>query len=192
MTETFRFLGKTGRATSFLIAGLALSIPLLAQDSRAEYEIKAGFLYNFLLFSQWPDEALGEQVTIGIVGQDPFENYFAPVEGLAIEDRILRVRRFEPTEGFEGLRECQILYVHSSASSDLNEILEAIAGLPILTVGETKDFIDRGGMARFLIEKGRIRFELSPPAADAVGIRFRSKLLRLASKLASPATEGSP
>jgi hypothetical protein len=60
------------------------------------------------------------------------------------------------------------------------EILMAAADAPVLTVGETADFIAAGGIIRFTASGRRIRFEINPDAAERVSLRVSSRLLRLA------------
>jgi hypothetical protein len=48
----------------------------------------------------------------------------------------------------------------------------------VLTVGESKDFLQLGGCIRLAIVDGRMRFEASLPALEQRGISVSSKLLR--------------
>jgi preprotein translocase subunit Sec61beta len=50
----------------------------------------------------------------------------------------------------------------------------------VLTVGESEAFARQGGMIRFFEEDNRLRFEINPTAAEKVGLRISSKLLKLA------------
>jgi hypothetical protein len=52
--------------------------------------------------------------------------------------------------------------------------------MPILTVGDTEEFINGGGMVRFVETGRRIRFEINPDAVERVSLRVSSRLLRLA------------
>jgi hypothetical protein len=62
----------------------------------SEYEIKAVYLYNFLLFTDWPkaEDAKNddkknpaETICIGILGDNPFGYAFDEVEGETIEGK---------------------------------------------------------------------------------------------------------
>ena len=52
--------------------------------------------------------------------------------------------------------------------------------LPILTIGETGRFLDDGGIIKLRIVERRVRFDVNAAAADRVGMRISSQLLRLA------------
>ena len=54
------------------------------------------------------------------------------------------------------------------------------ANKPVLTVGETDAFMRAGGVIRFYLDDGRVRFEINPDAAARAGVKVSSKLLNLA------------
>ena len=49
-----------------------------------------------------------------------------------------------------------------------------------LTVGETQNFMRRGGIINFIIVENRVRFEINLIAAERAGITISAKLLQLA------------
>jgi len=63
-----------------------------------EYEVKAAFIYNFLKFVEWPKEkqtfSPGE-ITIGILGQDPFGAAFDAFKDKQVKDSNVVVRYFD-------------------------------------------------------------------------------------------------
>ena len=66
--------------------------------------------------------------------------------------------------------------------------LDAIAklrGRPVLTVGESDDFVARGGMLQFIIVDGQVRFVANPHAAARSGLQMGSALLRVARRVIS-------
>jgi hypothetical protein len=60
---------------------------------------------------------------------------------------------------------------------------ETIKKLPILTVGESDDFLDHGGMFNLFFEDKQLRFEVNPATAENAKLTVSSKLLRLAKKI---------
>jgi hypothetical protein len=59
-------------------------------------------------------------------------------------------------------------------------VLASLRGKAVLTVGETEDFAEDGGMIAFLVEENKIRFEINLEAADKAKLKISSKLLALA------------
>ena len=163
-----------------------------ASDS-SEYLIKAGFIYNFAKFVEWPSTALAEPdspIVIGVLGTDPFGDIINHVvEGKKIGMRGFVVRRFKWSKELKDLKdfkECRILFVSSSEKMHFEEIVDAVRGLPILTVGETPGFAERGGMIRLMLEDNRVRFEVNVEAAQHGNLNISSRLLTLA-RIIAPA-----
>jgi hypothetical protein len=50
----------------------------------------------------------------------------------------------------------------------------------VLTIGESDQFLRDGGIVNFVIENGRVRFEVNQRVARDHGLSLSSKLLQLA------------
>jgi hypothetical protein len=157
-----------------------------ASDS-SEYLVKAGFIYNFAKFVEWPSTAFAEPdspIVIGVLGTDPFGDIINHVvEGKKIGARGFVIRRFKWSKELKeskDFKECRILFVSSSEKLRFEEIVEAVKGLPILTVGEAPGFAERGGMIRLMLEDNRVRFEVNVDAAHDGNLNISSRLLTLA------------
>jgi hypothetical protein len=73
---------------------------------------------------------------------------------------------------------CHVLFVPEGAAS--NAYLRAVRGTPTLTVGESSDFLTRGGIINFVSEGRHVRFAISTPAAEQAQLHISSRLLQLA------------
>lgn len=162
--------------------GLALMLGLAggldAQVSR-EYDVKAVFLFNFVTFVEWPKGALadGKPFVIGILGQDPFgATLDEVVAGEKVRQSPLQVRR---CRSVEEARDCHIVFISSSEASRLPAILRQLGPLPVLTVGEMKQFAEGGGIIAFSTED-RVQLSVNAAAARRAGLSISSKLLRVA------------
>ncbi len=171
---------------SIFIFLILSSTVCFAGEPEREYQIKAGFLYKFLLFAEWPEEAYsepGNTIIIGIIGKDSFGNAFEPVEGKIIDGRKLIVKKFKEDVSTAALEKCHILFISSSLKNKMNKILKALDECPVITVSEVKGFTQTGGMINFLKKGNRVGFEINTSAAESAGIKFRSKLLRVAHQI---------
>ncbi len=157
---------------------LAICLGSAAQTSTVEYEVKGAFLYNFAKFVDWPPQAFagaGDPFTFCIAG-DAFAGALEKVlDAETLNGRRLAVRRIAPDDKLQG---CQIIYV--AASAGRYPQVTTLSNAPVLTVGETEDFIDSGGMIRFIQTGHRVQFQINTEAADRASLRLSSKLLRLA------------
>jgi hypothetical protein len=163
---------------------------IFAQKPASEYDIKAAFLYNFIKFVEWPSDAFYEKdapITIGVLsekGENPFIDTFAltnyldgAVHGKTLNDRKIKVRE---SEHIIALKDCQLIFISRSEKSHLREIFNAINGRPILTVGDTDNFCQQGGMINFIQHSGKVRFEINLIAAEKARLKISSKLLNVA------------
>lgn len=118
-------------------------------------------------------------VTIGIVGQDPFKDYFAEVEGAPVkDDKKLEIKRFGPYRKDLDLKKCQVLFICASEGKHVREILKSVRGAPVLTVSETKRFLESGGMVNLISVEKNIRWEVNTAPVKEAGLCMRAQLLR--------------
>lgn len=158
---------------------LAATLPARAQPGVSRvYEIKAAFLFHFAQFVRWPPSAFAAPdapLRIGILGDDPFDSAIDEiVRGETIRGHPLAVRR---SRSASDLRDCQIVFVSRSERDRLAGVFGALGSRPILTVGDTPGFADRGGIVNFYESDGRIRFEVNPDRAVRVGLKISSEML---------------
>jgi YfiR/HmsC-like len=182
------------RRLGILIAILGMTLNWTsAADAQAgdadssEYLIKAGFIYNFAKFVEWPSAAFSQPdspIVIGVIGTDPFGSVLDHiVEDKKIGPRGFVVKRYKggkDLKDLKDLKDCKILFVSASEKAHVDEILQSVKGLPILTVGETSGFAERGGVIRFTLEDNRVRFEVNVEAAHQADLNISSRLLTLA------------
>lgn len=175
----------SGRRFILAVASACLAILLGARAVRAEapreYQLKAAFIYNFLQFVDWPPGAFADRaapIVVATVGDDPFQGALdKAIGGKAVGGRALVVRHFAKGPDVKG---CQLIFVPEGQEEQFGAALQKLANAPVLTVGESEAFARQGGMIRFFEEDNRLRFEINPTAAEKVGLRISSKLLKLA------------
>jgi len=68
---------------------------------------------------------------------------------------------------FKDLRDCNILFVSSSEKEHIESVIDAMKGLPILTIGDAPGFAKRGGIINFMLEDNKVRFEVNVEAGQA-------------------------
>jgi hypothetical protein len=171
------------RRTAFLLlAACLLALPGAARAEVAvsEYDVKAAFLYNFTKFVDWPPSAFASEhspLKICVVGEDPFgKTLRSLMEDEVAGRRLILVH----LDSLNSPAACQVLFVSRSERDRLPQILAAVRGAPVLTVGDTPGFLDHGGMINFILERSKVRFDINQEAAERSGIRISSKLLALA------------
>lgn len=166
---------------------LALLITLADSSTRRdrlvaaadEYKVKAAFIYNFAKFTAWPSEAFSKSnapFVIGIVGKDPFGSTMdETLKNKSVEEHPVTIRRVKWGEA----KECHLLFVSGSEGTKTRD-MDPVKTSPILTVGETSGFAQRGGIINFTVNDEKVGFEINPDAAKRAKLDISSKLLSLA------------
>lgn len=147
-----------------------------------EYEVKAAFLYHFAYLVDWPAPAdPAEPFVIAVVGFDPFgATLDEALAGKSVRGQPVRIQRLAGAAQLEDAR-MSILFVGRGDAEHVRRALAAVAGQPVLTVGESPRFAERGGMIGFRVtHEGRVTFDINRQRAEQSGLRMRSQLLKLA------------
>lgn len=163
-----------------LLLAVLLSTAAQAQ-SATEYQVKAAFLFNFARFVEWPADAFSSAdsaLQICVLGQDPFGRDFEQV----IVDKTVNGHRIEIAhpDGVPQARACQILFVAVSEKAPFPSILHGLKGASVLIVGDTPGFAALGGAINFVIDDGRVRFEINLKAAQLAHLKLSARLLTVA------------
>lgn len=158
-----------------IVASLT-SITSLA-DSLAADSVKAGFVYNFSKFVEWPAAALppGSPMQLCVVGQ-ALDGKLNPLNGRQSQGRDIRVRNMSASSDLSG---CHMLFIAVSEERRLNSVLGAVAGSPVLTISDIGEFPEYGGMIGLSVQNEKVSFTVNLTNARAVGLKLSAQLLRL-------------
>ena len=149
-------------------------------------EIITLYLFNFLLFVDWPEDASSDRNTITLIIHGDLRLYEAmkSLEGKTIKGKKLVV--YSQTEVKDIRDSCRVLFIGSSEKASLQELLQKVHGKSILTVSDMEGFLHLGGMVRFVEEKhfpseveNQKRFKINLSAVERSGLKIRSRLLRI-------------
>jgi hypothetical protein len=164
---------------SLLLLVSAVPTCVQAQAKAEEYHVKAVFLFHFAELVEWPAGAAGtSNFALCMLGDDPFQGQLeSTLDGRSIGTRLIRVLHLKQ----EGeVRNCQVLFISNSEDRHLPKIIGDLGNSAVMTVGEADDFIEGGGMIRFVLDQDKVRFEINLKASDPAGLKFSSRLLLLA------------
>lgn len=172
------------------VLAAVLLLPLLAGNAPAtdafEYQLKGAFLYNFAKYVEWPDEST-DSLAIGVVGDEALTRLLAQtLAGKKIRDKRLEVRRADEVAAAAA---CQILLFSRVERERVVSILGDLRGVPVLTVGDGREFVADGGMIGFLQEGNKLRFAINDEAATHSGLQISSQVLKLATVVVGSAPQ---
>jgi hypothetical protein len=171
---------RTLAAGAALVATAFVCSPSAQNDSSIEDEVKAAYLYNFTKYVSWPASAFSgttDPLTLCVAGEPAVVKAVESiVTGEHVEGRPLRVLSQLP----DGPLPCHVLFVGRGSGDRVEQLMRSAGTAPILTVGDSPQFLQQGGMIAFAVESRRVRFDIRIQPAERVGLKLSSKLLRVA------------
>jgi len=147
----------------------------LAEDP--EDELKAAVVLSFLRYGEWgaalpPNAAL----TVGVLGRAEFAGVLQhSLEGKSANGHPVQVVELKSAAQQHA---CQVIYFAGDNNPEIKAALESPALGRVLTIGETRDFLDWGGAINLFVFHGHMAFEVSLDALERSGVSISSRLLR--------------
>jgi len=167
-----------------LVVTLLSALPLFPTED--EYYRKAALFKIFCQYIQWPINSgitdRSKPFVIGVIGKNPFgyilEAAYSQEEN-KIKDKKVEIRYISK---MEEIGNCHILFISKSIEKEqeLEEILAVTRGKPILTIGESKGFAEKGVLFNLFISRDEIRFEINAQALRESRLIPASQLLSVA------------
>ncbi len=146
-----------------------------------ESQVRAVFLFNLTHFISWPESSFSRPdspFVITILGDNPFgENLDRIVKNERVGHHPIIIRYIATPDQIQSPH---ILYISKGLKRQLSEILDCTSQPGLLTVSAFPGFSTAGGAVNLLIKQKRLSLELNIEAAKKNGLKFSSKLLRLA------------
>lgn len=179
------------RHTRTIVAALLAAV--LALPARAgenvqliEQQIKAGLLYNFLKYTQWPPESIqraGSAIRVCLFGGDPFDGHLQPMSGRTVNEHAIEVKNVRTVTDID---DCALLFIHADQKPNWPELQKALNGKSVLTVSDFQGFALSGGMIEFTRNANRIGVIINTEPMSSANLQVEDRLLRLASMVRAP------
>ncbi len=157
------------------------ALAMLAADASAqavpEQDLKAAFVFNFAVFTEWPAEVLaaGAPMTLCASATNPLLGALGQ-----LNDKMVNGHRIALRSPAAGVRSCHVLVLDRSDRERWAQIKRELAGAHVLTVSDDADISADGAVIGLSIEDKRVGFAVHLGAARTARLNLSSKLLRLA------------
>jgi hypothetical protein len=146
-----------------------------------EYQVKAAYLLNFTRYVEWPAQSFDAPdapLTICVLGPDPFGTVLdQTVLGRTTQGRPVSIRRIRTEREAQS---CHLVFVSQETWRTQRDLPRSLRRLGVLTVGESDEFAQDGGVIGFVIQNETVRFVVNDDARDRAGLRISSRMLSLA------------
>src|SRR5579859_6313944 len=171
----------------FLSMGLLASL-CAGQRARAqaisEDRVKAAYLFSFTKFVEWPAASFtgpSDPIRLCILNDKPFQEQLSQIAGnRRIAGHPVNVILVHDAKES---RSCHELFIGSTQSQDALQVIDSLRGASVLTVGETDNFVQQGGIINFVVLGEHVQFQVSQKAANLAGLRMSSQLLSVAKRV---------
>lgn len=151
------------------------------------YVLKAVYLEKFSRFVTWPEESsmnnLSEPFIISVIGKTPLLDNLEQIYSVQkINNKKVEIRQISNLYEIE---KSHILVIAESEKKNIQNILSLTKNLPVLTIGETTGFADKGILINFYEENNKLRFEINEAAVLQSPLQMSFYLLNSA-KIVNP------
>ena len=158
-----------------LLAALIVLATDAASSSVLEHEVKAAFLFNFLPFIEWPQEAPAtrDDFVIGVLAADEVAAELErAVPGRTVAGRFVVIRPLKQGDAIAG--------VHLLFIGQPRDATRLAPGLPIAIACDWPSALDQGCAINFVESAGRIRFEVDLQNAGQRRVHISARMLAVA------------
>ena len=152
--------------------------PALAADGIVadESAVETAFLYNFALFTEWP-ELPANEFSICVLGSDRILEALESVKNKHIKEHPVTVTNITSAAQAQS---CQLLYVGRAEHASIRNLARQLGNAPVLVVSEENGYDPKDVIISLVKLQGRIGFKINLTAAEANSMTVSSKLLKLA------------
>lgn len=164
---------------TFLFSSLCFA---QSEAGELEYQVKASLIFNFIQFIEWPPEFERQSrstFNICLIGPDHFGESLKAIQSQLVRGRQVMVRTVENGD----INECHVMFVSHDTKLDVPPLLQVARQVSALSIGESREFLDQGGVIRMYIENERVGFDINRSTALESRLNISSKLLRIARKV---------
>ena len=162
-----------------VLAGL-LWTPAVSAQALNDTAVKAGFVFNFIKFTQWTAAREGTPIRLCAPAAQPLDGQLVRLQGRTVGTRTIDVRTVVPPGDW---RQCDVLFFGEEDADRVYLLPSRLGPVPVLTLGDLPGFVEAGGMIGLRMEASRVRFDVNLSSAQASGLVLNSQMLKLAGKV---------
>lgn len=174
---------KAGMIFTFILMFSFLTGALSVYSQLPEYELKSVLILKVIDYINWPEDHDNkkDEFVITVLGENPFGEYLdLTFEEKKIYGKKVNIKYINDHKDISG---SDVLFITRSERSNIKKILSVIKGKPILTIGDTIGFGEKGVHINFLVENNRVRFYLNESSAQQSGLEIDFHLRNVSKKI---------
>ena len=162
---------------SVLLINLTFSSNTYAQE--VNYRSQSLYIYKFTKYITWPSAYATGDFVIGVIGNSPIVDELTAMATLkkAGKGQRIIIRQFNAVEE---ISKCNILYISSSKSRELKNILTHLQNAPTLIVAEREGLAKKGASINFVtLDYDILKFDFNKSALEKHQLKISDELAKL-------------
>ena len=139
---------------------------------------QAKFIYNFLRFIEWPDNAVKDNFEIDVFGSaDIYNELKEYINNKSVGSKPILVKK---VSSLDEISNCQLLFVAFDKTKNLKEINTKLKNGTTLIVTEKEGALDDGSAINFVLNEDKLSYEIKPSNATREGLKLSSPIITYA------------
>lgn len=165
-----------------IVAGLSCVGTAAFAQLVPEMELKAAYIYNFAMFTEWPAESIpeGGPMTVCLRNDNAL---LAAVNALTVKTVNGRRLAVKPWQSPDDMSGCQIAIFDARDRDRWNAVRGRFVDTSLLTISDDSDAAPADFIITLMLDEGRLAFSVNNTAAQRVRLLMSAKLLRLAKEV---------
>ena len=150
-----------------------------AQQAEQLDKVKAAYIYNFTKFIDFPEGRFEDDASdfnLCIKNAPELVGLFESVEGTKIKERNFRVSVVNNSSDLDA---CHFLYMKSSATNSMGNIVKKSLKGQFVTISSKPEFVHNGGMIGFVLVDDRVKVEINLESTRQAGFTISARLLEV-------------
>ncbi|MFN5458896.1 MAG: YfiR family protein [Bacteroidota bacterium] len=151
---------------------------LKAQDK--DYKAYSLFVYNFMKYTEWPEENSKGDFVLVIYGNSKIEK---ELKNLAAQKKLKgRNIQIKCLSNIDESLDCNLIYISDEKSQAVKDIILRMKTKSVLIVGEREGLASKGASLSFAeLENDELSFDINKKALEIHKLKISSSLLKLGS-----------
>jgi hypothetical protein len=161
---------------TLLLALLLGGSGLRAQET--DYKAYTLFIYNFMKYVEWPDQAGRGDFVIAVVGDSPIHRELQQLaDQKKLKGRAITLKKVTTAEEASN---SHLVFVPDSRSGVVKALKEQTRGKPVLIVGEREGLARKGAAISFVtLEEDQLKFDINKKDIEQHNLKVANQLVSL-------------
>ncbi len=158
----------------FVVVFLSMSMSV-SSYAATNHQVKAALVYQFIKYTKW-SQSDQDIIILGVVGNEKEFSNFSIYQGKRIQNKKLVIKKVSSRND---MKNCSALYISRTSKLSTASVLNTVGHKPMLTIGESRNFIAQGGTINFVRKGKKQKFVINRAKARTASFKLDHKLLRL-------------